>query len=119
VLLFASRSFRSRGSILLVLKRRRLAERNIAHNRELKTFKCRYLGGMIRKEQDPAQPKGMENLGPHTVTCFQTRVSFTDSLLLHEVVRTQLIDQVQTMFALAQIETDAARRSRDLLERRM
>ena len=43
-------SFRFRGGILLVLERRRLAERNIADNREFKTFQRCYFGGMIRKK---------------------------------------------------------------------
>src|SRR5687768_18496686 len=54
-----------------------------------------------------------------SVTRLQTRVRFTKSTLLHDVICAQLVDQIQTMFALAQVQNHTARGRGDLLERRM
>src|SRR5215207_1176391 len=80
---------------------------------------------MIRKQQYPAQPKVVEDLCSNavvtidSVTRLQTRVWFTKSTLLHDVICAQLVDQVQTVFSLAQVQNYTAPFSGDLLQRRV
>src|SRR6185295_14803885 len=96
-----------------VFEMRGLAQRHAAHNLKLETFKGCDFGGMVRQQLYTTEPKVMKYLSANSVipvrsvSCFKASFALAYRFLLHQRVGAQLIYQIETMFALAQIKNHA------------
>jgi len=107
------------------LEMRGLAQRHIAHNLECEPFKSCDFGGMVRQQLYTTESQVMKYLRAHSVvaiysvTGFETRFAFTDVFFLHYGISAQLIHEIKTVFALAQVQDHSLRGSGDFLQCRM
>ena len=113
--------FRRRGFFEV----RGLAQRHVAHDFQLETFKGRDFGGVVRQQLYTTEPQVMKYLGPDSVitiraiTGFQARFALADRFFLHHGVSAQLIDQIEAMLALAQIKHHATAGGGNFFQRRV
>ena len=92
---------------------RRLAQWHAAHNLKLETFKGCDFGGMVRQQLYTTEPQVMKYLSANSViavrsvSCLKARFALAYRFFLHQRVGPQLIHQIETMLALAQIKNHA------------
>src|SRR6266545_5563997 len=104
---------------------RGLAQRHIAHYLKREPFKSCDFGGMVRQQLYTTEAKVMKYLrsdsviAVHAVTSLQAGFTLAHSFLLHYRVSAQLIYQVQTVLALAQIKNHPATGSGDFFKSSM
>jgi len=88
---------------------RGLAQWHAAHNLKLETFKGCDFGGMVRQQLYTTEPQVMKYLSANSVisvrsvACFEACLALTYIFVLHHAVGTQLVHQIKTVLALAQI----------------
>src|SRR6266511_4553938 len=101
---------------------RGLAQRHIAHHLKREPFKSCDFGGMVRQQLYTTEAKVMKYLrtysviAVHAVTSFQAGFTLAHSFLLHHCISAQLIYEIQTVLALAQIENYSLTGSRDFFQ---
>src|SRR3989440_855422 len=105
-------SFLARGS----------AERHAADYLQLEAFERRHLRGVVREQEYAPEAQLVEYLRADAVVPvfavagLDAGLVLRQALLAHELVRAELVDEVEVVVALAQIEYDAAPRRRDALK---
>src|SRR6266540_2461498 len=89
---------------------RGLAQRHIAHHLKREPFKSCDFGGMVRQQLYTTEAKVMKYLRAHSVIAvdavagLEARFTLAHGFLLHHQVSAQLIYEIKTVLALAQVE---------------
>src|SRR6266550_5812336 len=104
---------------------RGLAQGDVANNFERESFQSCYFWGMVRQQLYTTQAQVMKYLCSDAVISIgaiarlQTRFALANVAFLHDRISAQLINQVKTVFSLAQIKDHTSPGRSDFLQRRV